>query len=109
MQWITYIRLVTACIGLIYTYMLFNRAWEDLYYVGSQKIRRHAAITTVLIFVGGLITQSIYVVTAVLVVITNHRTLEVNDYLFTAGAIASTIIAKIIHDRRVDLLLMLKQ
>lgn len=109
MDVISYLRLIAAVLGFLYTYLLFMRSREDVLFAEGLELRRYAAITTLLIFTGGLITQGIYVISAALTLGTHHKALEVNDYLFTLGSLVSALLAGVIYSRRLRLLVLLHE
>lgn len=109
---------IVALLGLGLQVALCHRTTVDLIiarrYNGRKKFREYAAFTSVLIFVGGLITQISYVTIGIVAMTQRsvHQHLTAANYInagtIMTGSIIATIFAGIIYIRRVRIVEMLE-
>lgn len=106
-----------ALVGLLFVLGLLHRAVGDLTFVEEQHVngpRKYSAITNILIFFGGCITQISYVAVGIVAMTQAsphaHITVAniISSSIFIIASLASTAFAGIIYIRRLKIISMIE-
>lgn len=110
---------IIALVGLGFITALFVRTCGDYiiakHYNGSKQLRLYAAMTSVLIFTGGLLTQISYVAVGIVAMTqpSTHEHTTTANYItasiFIIASFISVIFAILIYRRRVKIIEILEQ
>lgn len=110
---------IIGLIGLCFMIALFHRTYVDyqiaVEYNGQHRIRQYAAKTSLLIFIGGCITQLSYVVVGIVAMTqpSVHHRVSVANYItgssFILSSAISVVFAAVIYRRRVKIVQMLEK
>lgn len=109
---------VIALIGFGFQVALFNRTVGDYiiaeHFDGTKQLRQYAALTSVIIFFGGLLQQAAYVAIGIVAMTQPpvHQHLTAANYItgsvFIFSSIISVIFAAVIYRRRIKIVEMLE-
>ena len=108
---------IVAFIGFVFNFLILEKSLGDYYYVIEQKVngmRKYAAITSILIFLGGTIIQSSYTIVGI-VAMTQPATHEHATWanytvaaIFITSSCISAAFAGIIYSRRIRIVEMIE-
>jgi hypothetical protein len=105
-NWLDTIRVITAGIGLFYNGVILKRTIGDVLSIKENNLIRQSAITSVIVFFGGVVTQLTFLITGILASIFRPP-IDASAVIFTLSSIVSGILARLIYVRRRELLVAL--